>query len=81
MLWVILSHLYLFIGVWFGLTVDMVLTPPDSELLGHPHRPAWFGMVFTPESKLVLVVLSGLGWPLTLLVFIGWWIYSKVKGT
>jgi len=71
MLWVILSFLYLFIGVWFGLTVGMVIAP---ESLTNPFKlPDW--------AKFALVILSGLVWPLTLLVFIGWGIYSKAKGT
>lgn len=70
LVWVLLSLLYLFIGVWFSLTVGMVIAPESQS---NPFNlPDW--------AKFIVVILSGVIWPLTLLVFIGWGTYNKVTG-
>lgn len=71
MLLITLCTFYLFIGAWSGLTVAMIIAP---ETQNNPVKflPNW--------ARLILMILSGLIWPVTMLVFGSWIIYSKVMG-
>ena len=64
----LLSLIYLFAGFWSALTVAMIIAP-DTE--NNPIKaPDWV--------KLIIMILSGLVWPITLLVFFIWWVYTKL---
>ena len=62
--------IYLFIGVFFSLTIGMALNPESQS---NPSAlPDW--------ANFTIMILSGILWPVTLLSLIGFFVYNVVTG-